>query len=232
MVRYGVDPVLRTHSGVSVVADDERAGSAVASCYVLGEHAVVFADPAVAELVGAFRPDGLPAEVLEDWQRFGADVGAEVLGVGIVRTLVAEPVRVEGIAVIDREDPMDVERLRVMLAGCSEDDIDEAEIDLDELDPIIRCSETEPGGVLTAYASARPSENLAGRWDIGTLTHPAHRRRGLGLRALQRLTWDLVAGGHEPVYRHNADNLASAALAERGGYAIASPLVAIRLSVD
>jgi len=232
MVRYGVDPVLRTHSGVSVVADDERAGSAVASCYVLGEHAVVFADPAAVELVSTFRPDGLPAEVLEDWQRFGAGVGAEVLGVGIVRTLVTEPVRVEGIAVVDRDDPRDVERLRVMLAGCSEDDVDEAEIDLDELDPIIRCSETGPGGALTAYASAYSSDNLAGRWDIGTLTHPDHRRQGLGLRALQRLTWDLVAGGNEPVYRHNADNLASAALAERGGYAIAARLAAIRLTAD
>jgi predicted GNAT family acetyltransferase len=93
---------------------------------------------------------------------------------------------------------------------------------------VIRCVEAAPGGQLIGYASAFPDEDFGGRWDIGVLTHPDHRRKGLGVRSVQRLVVDLVADGQLPLYRHNLDNAGSAALAESLGFVLATRLLAVR----
>ena len=45
---------------------------------------------------------------------------------------------------------------------------------------------------------------------------------------MQRLVADLVADGHEPLYRHDHGNVASARIADGAGFAAATELAAIR----
>lgn len=227
--RHGLDPVSHRMPMASIMPTDDRVGERTASAYLLGEHLVVFCDPAVADQVGGFEPGmGSAREILDRFAAFGTEAGAEVLGSGVMRVLTADPVAVDGVVSLDREVAVDVDRISALAEAAGEDDVDEADIDLDELDPVIFGTEAEPGGALTAYASAYPWEELLGMWDVGVLTHPDHRRQGLGLRAVRHLVADLVGRGVAPLYRHTVDNAGSAALADAVGFAVATELTAIR----
>lgn len=232
LARHGLDPDRRTERGVSVVADPQRAGERTVSAYAVGDHVVVFSDEAVTDRVAAFEAPAPGVSLLDAFFSFGRAIGAEVLGSAVMKVHAGRSVDVDeagDVAAIDRDRDVDVERLRELLDACSDDEIDEADIDIDKLDPIIRCAETQPGGALTAYSSAYSWDAMGGMWDIGVLTHPDHRGRGLGLRCVQRLVADLVADGQEPLYRHDHSNIASGRLSDRAGFVAATELAAIRV---
>lgn len=65
-------------------------------------------------------------------------------------------------------------------------------------------------GMLAAAASAF---DYIGFMDIGVLTHPAYRKRGLGRAAVRALCAGLIDQGSLPQYRCDAANLASVNLA-------------------
>jgi len=79
------------------------------------------------------------------------------------------------------------------------------------------------------YASAFPDEDFGGRWDVGVLTHPDHRNRGLGRAVVAELVDDLLADDHVPIYRHNLEHTRSGALAESLGFVVATRLAAIQM---
>lgn len=229
----GLDPAIAGEPGVTVVPEESRAGSRIASGYVYGRRFVIFTDPDSSDRLADFDPGSFEADSLDPLERFGAFVtsqGAEILGRGAMRVLEAEsPEAVDGVAIVDAEIATDVARIQALVDACTEEEVDDAAIEMDELDPVIRCVEATPGGDLIGYASAFPDEDFGGRWDIGVLTHPDHRRKGLGVRAVQRLVVDLVADGQLPLYRHDLDNAGSAALSTSLGFAVATRLLAARL---
>lgn len=228
----GLDPAIAAEPGATVVPEASRAGSRIASAYVYGRHFAIFADPAYADRLAGFDPGEFEADALEPLERFGqfmTAAGAEVLGSGAMRVLEAEPLpAVDGVAVVDAELEVDVARIQALVDACTEGEVDDAAIEMDELDPVIRCVEASPGGEIIGYASAFPDEDFGGRWDIGVLTHPDHRRKGLGVRSVQRLVVDLVADGQLPLYRHDLDNVGSAALSDALGFVVATRLLAVR----
>nr|WP_246414180.1 GNAT family N-acetyltransferase [Microbacterium thalassium] len=72
-------------------------------------------------------------------------------------------------------------------------------------------------GDLAAVASMYPwrDTRLA---DVGVITLPSLRGRGIGRRIVRAIAADAVSRGYEPQYRCQLDNLASVALAESAGF--------------
>ena len=91
-------------------------------------------------------------------------LGGTVVGAGHHRVLTGEPlpryVDTFRIATLDRDDDRDRALIEAFVAGCSDDDRDEAELTLDELDPAITVLIDEHGSI-ASHASARP-------WEVGT----------------------------------------------------------------
>ena len=73
-------------------------------------------------------------------------------------------------------------------------------------------------GRLVAAASMYPwrGTHLA---DVGVITLPGYRGRGLGRRTVRALSARALAEGYEPQYRCQLDNMPSAALARAAGFA-------------
>lgn len=96
-----------------------------------------------------------------------------------------------------------------------EEDIDEAFVELDHW--LVYGTFAE--GELVAAASAYPWQNtrLA---DIGVITLPAHRGRGLGTQVVQAIAGDALRQGYQPQYRCQLDNHASTALAVSAGFVL------------
>lgn len=230
----GLDPAIVAEPGVTVVPVASRAGSRVASAYVYGRHVAILTDPACADRLAGFDPGQFDGDALAPIERFGAfiiEAGGEIVGKGAMRVLEADPpLPVDGVEVVDAEIEADVARIQALVDACTEEEVDDAAIEMDELDPVIRGIEASPGGALIGYASAFPDEDFGGRWDIGVLTHPAHRRKGIGVRSVQCLVADLVADGQVPLYRHDLDNAGSAAVSKSLGFVLATRLLAGRFS--
>jgi len=217
--------------GVSIAATKGRVGRQSASGYVVGEHFVIWCDPGVADQVAAFQADG-SGDLLDQWKSFGASIGATLGRAGVVYVLppgaaVGDP---DGVISIDPDVPDDMERLLGFLATCDEDDLDEADIYVDSLDSLIRCTEASPDGPLTSYASALPFEQVPRWWDIGVLTPVEFRRQGLGTQCVRAVIAQTLADGNQPLYRHDADNIASQQVALGLGFVPATRLAAIGFS--
>jgi len=107
---------------------------------------------------------------------------------------------------------------------CSREDFEEADILLDEPDPVIFCGLSEKA--IVAYVSHRYlSEDIA---DMGILVHPLHRRKGLGSLMVELDTRWCLENGKIPLYRVRRDNTPSVSLISGRGY---TPLITVyRLS--
>lgn len=250
----GLDSGLAGVPGLSVVPEASRAENRVASLYVVGARQVVLCAPADAALIETFAtwtgPTEVPerfaheseyigdtsaAVVLRTWVAWGHSLGAEYLGSGVNRVREVDPEPTDRppaypVVAADRDDPNDFAKIAALVDQCSEDDVDDAEIDLDELDSLIYCAEVD--GAFVAYASARPFEMAPRWWDIGVLTHADHRRKGLSVACTRRVIDGVRAAGDEPLYRHNVQNESSGAVATALGFEPAMTLAAMKLSPE
>lgn len=115
---------------------------------------------------------------------------------------------------VRRISPEDADLFAAFAAAAPAADREEAFVELDHW-RVVGCL---VDGALLATASAYPwhGTQLA---DLGVLTLPAHRRRGLGAAAVRALADLAVAEGLEPQYRCQHDNHASVALARAAGFA-------------
>ena len=129
---------------------------------------------------------------------------------------------------LDRDVADDVAVLAEFVNAISQDDLDEVELDLDELDPFIVA--LFDGDTMVAYGSGRPDSRAAVFDDIGVLTHPDHRRRGLGVRVVAEFVKRRRASDptRRMLYRCNTDNVASNAVAESLGFSFANTVGAVR----
>ena len=252
----------RRRTGTIVVGEPDRTGSAVATAYPLGATTVLFADPAVADRL---RPlEGDVAISAEEFVASASTLGGELVGLGRQRVLdgaLRPPEADVGDLVfrpLDLDDALDVERLARLADDCSDDDVDEADLDLDDLDPHVSAL-LAPDGRIAAYAGARPADigsataSIVGTEtadvdgaetsdldagldsgfdDIAVLTHPAFRGRRLGALAVHEFVRHRRA--REPrrrfLYRCNAANVASNHVAESLGFALVHTIAAVRFT--
>ncbi len=111
-------------------------------------------------------------------------------------------------------DPSDHPSIQAFLVTCSDEDIEDALIDVEDPDEEIRM--VFRGETPVGYAGYRLWESGLG--DVGILIHPDHRKRGLGVAAVADTTAACIANGHLPFYRTSRDNKGSSAIAEGLGY--------------
>lgn len=123
------------------------------------------------------------------------------------------PTLAEGYRLVNTS-PQDHPLLKRFLEPCSEEDIDEAEIDLDDPDEVIELvyQKEKPIG----YAGYRTWESGLG--DMGILIYPEHRKKGLGRTAVAKVTEDCIRNGRLPLYRASCKNIGSNMIARSIGY--------------
>ena len=112
------------------------------------------------------------------------------------------------------ELPADRAVVDALLAVCSEEEVDDAEIYEDQPDEVVYGAFHDER--LVAYAGFRRwGERIA---DIGILTHPEYRQRGIGKAAVSRLTEWCLANDVVPMYRVDPEHFRSRKIAEALGY--------------
>jgi GNAT superfamily N-acetyltransferase len=224
--------------GTTVVGRDDRAGSSAMVCYRTGDHLLVWADPAVVDqAIAAGLEPGPAAITQDDLAGRAAAAGFEYRVTAVMQLLSGHPTASEeppaSIPGYHHRrlgcEPSTVDAVRAFAEQCDPVDVEEAALDeLDEFDEAAINVLTPVTGdgpetnrdipEILAYASAARwdwDETLA---DIGVLVHPDHRRRGLARFVVADTVRQLLSDGRIPLYRHDAANLGSAAVAAGAGF--------------
>jgi GNAT superfamily N-acetyltransferase len=207
--------------GTTIVADARRAGTGSASCFPTPGATIVWADPSVSERLAPLES----ARALSVHEFVGATetLGATPTGSGQWRVLdgalrppVADTVELT-MQHVGTDDLPPVPLLARLIDECDDPDVEEADLDLERLDPLMTLL-LAPDAHVTVFAGGRPHGLLEDYHDIGVLTHPAWRRRGLGALAVH----ELVRGhlGCSWLYRCDVDNVVSARLADSLGFSL------------
>ena len=227
------DASLFDAAGTTVIAEAARSGTPAVSAYRVGEHTLVRCDPAVVDRVLTLLVDGpgiaVDLDRFEDLLRPAAET---MHGRGLVHVMRDLSDVVAGdppgdLRALDRVSDRD---LIAGLVTVDEEGADEAEIDLNDLDErivgIVRAD------VLAAYASECPWDTDPTFADIGVMTHPDHRGRGLGHAVVAEMTRSIDRAGRIPMYRCNHHNTASRALCRAVGYTQVAVLTAVSLPAE
>lgn len=225
------DPALLDHAGVSVAGHPDRAGSGVTSGYVFGERFVITCDPAAEEMLAAAVADMEPT--LTGWSAVANSCGGEFLGAGRMSLHESDEIAMPslpdgfGWQTLLRDQDASLALIKNLIAVSSEDDLEEAELAIDDLDDIME-GIIAPSGEIAAYGSSRPFDLVEGYGDIGVITHGEYRRSRLGAAVVQAVCVRLQGSGIEPLYRCDEANVASSQLSESMGFIPVTRLQAYR----
>lgn len=223
--------------GTVIAPEEDRVGSRSATSYPTPSGTIVWCDPALVDQLGAVLAGSTrPAIDSGEFVRLAVGAGAVLSGFGNNRVLVdtlRRPVTGAAAAGVSarRLDPdlaTDLALITGLVAAASEDDLEEADLDVGELDAdIVGLVDRER---LVAYASGRPSPIDERFDDIGVLTHPAHRRCGFGVLVVSEYVRDrnLAKPDRRMLYRCSVENAGSNALAESIGFTLAHTIGAVQ----
>ncbi len=223
----GADVNLLAQPGTTAVADPARLGSRRVACYRIGDHTLMPCDPDILGTVGTLGSED--ASLTDDGFRSWVDeVGGSVLGQAVMKVVGPEGLRlvdpVGDVHVFDWSRPADVASMQQFVNQSSEDDLDDAEIAMDDLDELA-VGLLDANGRIVAYASSRPYEKELPFGDIGVLTAEAGRGSGVGRSVVSALIRELlVPAGIEPLYRCDPENLGSHRLSAALGFEVAISL--------
>jgi GNAT superfamily N-acetyltransferase len=206
------------HPGTLFIQEEDLAGKGTLYLYHIDQMRVLRIAPSLAEQMG--MPDGSDREsaslTVDEIQSFlGEGCRLEVESTLLDCYLDAgdfEPFPAVDGFVTRRLDPeTDNVFLLDLYGACTEEDLDEAAIDVDEPDPVIFGIFDE--GRLVAYASHRYWDDVIA--DIGVLIHPDYRSRGLGKAVVSELCLWCIRNDVVPMYRafdyhHHSRRLARA----------------------
>ncbi len=200
-LRVVVDATLPTNRSVSVL---ELAGGGGA----------VTVTPARADRLGLVDGSGCFAgDVLDALQRDGVVMNDPDLVFYLPLATQPELAREATPADLRRLDEADASAFGDFARSSPADDLDEAFVELDHWLVFGFFDHAR----LVCAASMFPwrGTRLA---DLGVLTLPDHRGRGLARQTVRALCGSALAAGYEPQYRCQLDNTASAALAAAAGF--------------
>ena len=217
-------------SGTTLVVDPGRDGTGSATCYPTPHASVVWCDPTVlARLAPIESSRALSAE---EFVAAADALGAALVGFGRIRVLDGDVRRpdadVGGLVVrhVGVDDAPPILMLDDLIGACDDDDVEEADLDLDHLDPTFTLLVT-PDDMIAAFASARPHEVEPSFDDIAVLTHPAWRGRRLGALAVHEFIRHRRPEGRRWLYRCNLDNIGSNRVAESLGFTVVTTIGAV-----
>ena len=225
---FGVSVGLFGTLGSVVVPAPSRSGSGRVSHHHIGRHSLIWTDPELEPELADWHRRRTP--IAFDELRTAAQAArAELLGHGLEHVLSATYQPGEWapeVTVLDGASPAGISIVRTLLDACSEEDLDEAEFEIDALDPyLVGWNE---GGRLLALAGGRPEDFRPECMDLGVLVHPEARRGGRG-RAVVAAAADLVLdAGHVPLYRCGSSNVGSQRLCRAVGFELVMELDAFQ----
>ena len=225
---FGVPDRLFGASGSIVVPAPSRQGSGRVSHHHIGRHSLIWTDP-----------DLMP--ILADWDRRQTAVAfdelrtaalassAELLGHGLEHVLPAtyrQLPRPPEVTVLDGGSADGIRTAQSMFDECSKEDLDEAEFEIDALDPhLVGWIE---GGRLLALAGGRPEKARPECMDIGVLVHPDARLGGRGRAVVAAVAELVLESGNVALYRCESANIGSQRLCRSVGFELAMELDAFQ----
>ncbi len=212
--------------GTTVVGSPSREGSTAAVAYPLVDRTVIWCAPAKQPRLAALEGDR-PLSA-DEFVANATALGGTVGGYGHHRVLdgPAQSTDSRRLMWLDRAVPADVALIARFAASCSEDDLDEAELDLEDLDPTIAVILADDGSVVS-YASGRPWSFDPDFDDIAVITHPQCRRRGLGAAVVAGYAAAQQARGRLQFYNCGLDNVGSNRIAQAAGFTVVTTVVAV-----
>lgn len=219
--RFGLEPGDWTRSWTRVLGDEVFADTPELYLYRLGEMALLRLDPAKVDLVARPAEDDRVALDLDALiARGGAEHPIASAGAGL--TLYLDPgdfrsaEAPEGIEARRLDGKADWPLIQSLLDDCSEEEVEDAEIFEDDPDAVVIGAMA--GERLVGYAGFRYWEEEFA--DVGILTNPEFRRRGLGRFLVSELSAWCLDNGVVPMYRVDPENHGSRRIAEGLGYAL------------
>ncbi|MCP4225663.1 MAG: GNAT family N-acetyltransferase [Actinomycetia bacterium] len=227
----GMDVARFRTTGTVVVPEPKRAGSSMAVAYQLDHLCVIRTDPGLSDAVERLASPTVTrsSEEVTGWaedQGWLFIDGGDSHLINPDRMVVCDSPPETTSVVLDRDEPRDVDLIAELIEGCSRDDLDDAEIDLDDLDPLI-VGLVDDKGRIGAYASGRPWDDDALYDDIGVITIADRRGQGWGAAVVNDFVGRSLELNRFPLYRCNWSNTASKALAMSLGFEQVVELVAV-----
>jgi GNAT superfamily N-acetyltransferase len=217
--------------GTTVVASSAREGSTIAVAYPLGLRTIVWCAPALGDALASLN--GPVALSNDEFTARARGLGGVLDGAGRHRVLstpapdpAVDPSRIIG---LDREEPGHRMLISAFIDRCTDEDLDEAELDIGQLDEAI-VGVLDESGALASYASARPWVFDSQFDDVAVITHPDHRGRGLGTAAVAALSQRRQAVGRIMFYNCDVDNPSSNRLAEAVGFELVYTVTGVSFS--
>ena len=219
--RFGCAPESFRRAGTVIARDKVLGEAGLVYVYGIDQRSVVRIGAELASGIGLVRWDGdastaLSVEELRAMiEPFYAVVRGRTLLICYLDGEQFQPFRGSGDLGARRVHPQwDNELLIDLYDACTEADLDEAEIYVDEPDSVIFGLFDE--GLLAAYAGHRYwGETIA---DIGVLIRPEYRSRGLGKAVVTLLCEWCLDNDVLPMYRVPADHLHSRGIARALGF--------------
>jgi GNAT superfamily N-acetyltransferase len=216
--------------GTTLVVDPVRDGTGSATCYPTPHASIVWCDRGVFDRLASIE-SAVPMSA-EAFVAAATDLGAALLGLGHNRVLDGDPRRPDadlGSLVVRHfgtSDAPPMSMLDGLIAACSDDEVEAADLDLDHLDPTYTLLVSR-NGTIAAYASARPSDFEPSFDDIAVLTHPEWRGRRLGALAVHEYIRHRHTQGRRWLYRCNVDNIGSNRVATSLGFTLVATIGAV-----
>ena len=214
-----------------VLAEADREDSAMAVAYHVGCPTLIRTDPALAEELSELASPvmAINAKGFEAWS---ANRGWTLIDGGDQHIASRDQLRLSPLpptarmVVLDRDVPSDRSLMAALFDASDPDDVDSAELDIDDLDPHI-IGLLDPTHKLGALVSGRPWHDDDGFDDIGVLTHDQYRGQGWGAAAVSTFCVASFDRGRIPLYRCNWSRVASKALAMSLGFQLIGHVTAV-----
>jgi len=228
----GADAGVIERSGTTAVADVSRAGTRRVGWYQIQGHTLLPCDPDVLQSVEGLSHASVSLSDT-DFRLWVDGNGGSVVGQAVMKVAGAAGLQlvppVAGVHLLDWSAKADLELMQAFVDTCEASDLDEAEVDMDDLDDAAIALLTDDGAI-GAYASSRPFEDELPFGDIGILTSPRQRNRGWGSLAVSALVRDvLMPRGIDPLYRCDPANVGSHRLSAALGFEIVASLTVAEL---
>lgn len=215
--RFGCDREDFLHPGTLVIQEDQLNGTGKIHLYHIDRMSIVRADPSL------ICQAGLSNGYDRDTGSLTVSLLQELIGVEVDTTFLDCYLDARDFKCFAARGSFTTRRLYGendnphllnLYQACTEEDLDEAAINVDEPDPVIYGM--FDGNQLVAYASHRYWEDVIA--DMGVLIHPGYRGRGLGKAVVSALCEWCIENEVIPMYRVFSYNAHSRRLAQALGF--------------
>lgn len=221
---------LMDRPGTSLATTEDRVGSRICVRYVMGDHVVLWHDPELTPVLEPLADTGR-SMTENEWMALVEEQGWNFLGGAIMKVFpetaasLADTPSDVTVHQFDWSRDADLALVQALIDVSSEEDLDEAEVEMDDLDDIA-FGLLDPDGSIAAYASSRPWDRGDNFGDIGVIVRSDARGRGLGVAVVSVVVAELRRRGIDPLYRCDPENAGSDRLSAALGFEVQTALTA------